>query len=141
MDTRFLEQRRRGWYAVRDVPAKLVPIVGRKRLRVTLRTRELRVAQHRRWAALEELNRRITAAAAQTSHDALLTEALEIRRTLADPTVLGRSGDADQGDLEELTAVDFTEEIVGDFTRDARRRGHPDPHMLSRVALGEADPD
>lgn len=48
MDTRYLEQRRQGWYVVVDVPQKLVPSIGRKRLRRSLKTRILRVAQVRR---------------------------------------------------------------------------------------------
>ena len=59
MDTRYLEKRRSGYYAVIDVPPKLVADVGRKRLRVSLKTRDLATAQKRRPIALEALRKRL----------------------------------------------------------------------------------
>jgi hypothetical protein len=53
-DTRWLEQRRQGWYCVKDVPRPLVAIVGRARLVKSLGTRLLAQAQVQRWAVLAE---------------------------------------------------------------------------------------
>lgn len=51
-DTQWLELRRKGWYAVQDVPRPLRAALGKKRLIVSLNTRDLRVAQARRHDAL-----------------------------------------------------------------------------------------
>jgi integrase len=139
VDTRYLEQRRQGWYLVRDVPAKLVALVGRKRLRVSLKTRDLRVAQHRRWEALAKLEGRLNTAAAGADHGALIAEALEIRRQIADPTPVGFEEGPD-GEHSPWTARDFAEDIVEAFLTTARRKGVASTALLADVAMGRATP-
>ncbi|WP_372618574.1 DUF6538 domain-containing protein [Falsiroseomonas sp.] len=48
-DTRWLVQRRQGWYCVKDVPRPLQAVLGKKRLVKSLNTRSLALAQLRRW--------------------------------------------------------------------------------------------
>jgi integrase len=72
MDTRYLEQRRQGWYAVLDVPPKLRSAVGRKRLRVSLKTRDLGVARTVRWKGLEQLRQRLAQHASDVATDAAM---------------------------------------------------------------------
>ena len=143
VDRRNLELRRQGWYAVKDVPAKLVPLVGRKRLRVTLRTREHVMALVRRPAALNALERRIAEAAGQLGNAQWMEQALEVREALRSPEPVGwevQPGDPEAPDGVPLTAADFAEDIVDHLTRSARLRGYPNPSMLAKVALGDATP-
>lgn len=124
LDKRNLELRRQGWYAVKDVPAKLVPLVGRRRLRVTLQTRDHAVALLRRAVAMAGLEQRIAKAAGTRDTSEWLDRAMEARETLGDPGVV---------------AV-FREETVEQLTQSARMHGYPDPAMFAKVALGEATP-
>ena len=82
-DTRWLEQRRQGWYVVLYVPAALHGSLGKK-LRKSLGTRDIRKAQRDRFAVLAELRTRIDGAAKATSDptDAALAEALNLRAVL-----------------------------------------------------------
>ena len=139
VDTRNLELRRQGWYCVKDVPAKLAPIVGRKRLRRTLKTRDLGIARLRRPSVLAALEREIAVAAAQVDHTALLDHAFEIRDTLRDDPVV-EVHDLGHGETEEWHASHFAEDYLDELTRTARKAGHPDPMMLRKVAAGDATP-
>ena len=143
VDRRNLELRRKGWYAVKDVPPKLVPLVGRQRLRVTLRTREHVMALLRRPAALRELERRIADAAGQLGNAQWMERALEVREALRSPEPVGweiQPGDPEAPEGVPVTAADFAEDIVDHLTRSARLRGYPNPAMLAKVALGDATP-
>lgn len=140
VDKRNLEQRRQGWYVVKDVPASLVPMVGRKRLRASLKTREHRVALLRRPAALAQLEGVIAKAVNRLHQDGFFAEALEVRQTLESPAVVATMGSHEDRDYEEWTARDMREEIIDEMVRAARAQHHPDIRMLVRVANGEATP-
>ena len=51
-DTRYLKRRRQGWYFQLAVPARLIKVVGKATITASLKTRDLTVAQERRWAML-----------------------------------------------------------------------------------------
>src|SRR4051812_44641430 len=104
MDTRNLERRRQGWYCVRDVPTALVPLVGRKRLRVSLQTRELRIAQRRRYAALAAFEKVLARAGTQNDHADLFAEAMEIRQLRQGTAVAARFQLDPAGAVHEVTA-------------------------------------
>lgn len=53
-DTRYLKQRRVGWYFQIAVPTKHRAALGKATITASLRTRDLTVAQERRWAKLIE---------------------------------------------------------------------------------------
>ncbi len=55
MEKRYLERRRQGWYVVIEVPPRLRQTLGKRRIRRTLRTRDLQEARHRRWPAVTEI--------------------------------------------------------------------------------------
>ena len=140
MDTRNLERRRQGWYCVKDVPAALVPLIHRKRLRVSLKTRELRVALRRRHEALHRFEQLLAKATSVTDHDALFEEALELRQLRGDRTVVARVPIGTDGAVEEVTAADLLPDHAERLEDAARLRGHPDPASLGRVAFGLATP-
>ncbi len=139
LDKRNLEQRRQGWYAVKDVRPSLVPLVGRKRLRVSLKTREHRIALLRRPAALAQLEAIIARATGIEQGGALLQEAMEIKQKLTDPTILYEIEHPD-GTTEPIRNRDFLEEAIEHFEAAALRARHPDVPMLVNVALGQATP-
>lgn len=94
-DTRWLEQRWRGWYAVKDVPRSLRAVIGKKRLLKSLDTRDLHVAIARRHAALAEFQREIDEATRGDQHDPRIDEARAIKATLdainrGDPATIGQ---------------------------------------------------
>lgn len=53
-DSRYLKQRRAGWYFQIAVPTRLRDVMGKATLTTSLQTRDLTVAQERRWAKLIE---------------------------------------------------------------------------------------
>ena len=53
-DTRYLKQRRQGWYFQLAVPSELRAVMGKATITASLRTRDLTQAQERRWAKLIE---------------------------------------------------------------------------------------
>jgi integrase len=82
MDKRNLEQRRLGWYAVIEVPPSLRPVLGRKRLRKSLGTRDIQLARLRRHAVVGDLKAIIERARRQAG-GGLTDEALEYRKAIA----------------------------------------------------------
>jgi integrase len=83
-DTRYLEQRRLGWLAVKDVPRALQGTLGRKRMVKSLATRDLTVAQSRRWAALADFERTFATARKQAASDVPTDAGMAWRAALAD---------------------------------------------------------
>lgn len=76
----YLEQRRKGWEAVVDVPPSKVEAVGRKRLRKGLGTRDKHVAQARLAVALLELHKEIAARTRRCPEtDPLTAEAVALK--------------------------------------------------------------
>lgn len=61
-DKRYLKRRRQGWYLAVDVPKELRATVGKVKIVLSLKTRDLKVAQARRWSALEHIKRTVEAA-------------------------------------------------------------------------------
>lgn len=61
-DTRYLKQRRQGWYFSMKVPADLVGKIGRKDIVISLRTRDLSQAQADRWRLVAEWTSRFEVA-------------------------------------------------------------------------------
>ena len=122
-DTRWLEQRGQGWYAVQDVPRPLREALGRKRMIVSLQTRELRVAQARRHDALAEFSRRIAAVQARKPGDPVLDAGMHWRRLLA----------ADSSE-EQRKAAGL------EYDRIEYRHGRPAADAFAEVSLGRATP-
>lgn len=58
-DRRFLDWRLGGWYARVTVPPSLRQKLGKQHLYRSLGTADLKLAQRRRWRAVEELKARI----------------------------------------------------------------------------------
>ncbi len=80
---RWLTQRDRCWYAVRDVPRPLRAVLGKKRLLKSLDTRDIHVALARRHAALAEFQRVFDAALSQGRASPIMTSAMEWREIRA----------------------------------------------------------
>jgi integrase len=74
-----LEQRRQGWYVVLDVPKAVQEAVGQRRKVQSLKTRDLSVAQLRRWPVIAEWQREFARGKRAPAVDTLIAEALEAR--------------------------------------------------------------
>ncbi|MDA8438287.1 MAG: tyrosine-type recombinase/integrase [Propionibacterium sp.] len=102
-DQKHLLRRRQGWYAVVEVPPSLRATLGR-RLKRTLKTRDLAVARARRWSVLADLKATIEQARKAPSGDPLTSEALAYREALDDAR---RRAEATpyRGDPDDLQAL------------------------------------
>jgi integrase len=89
----YLEQRRRRWYAVLEVPADVRHIIGKPRFVQSTKTDNLSIACVRRDSFLHEWRGQI-AAARRTSSDPLVADALALRNApVGDYTVFGHDPD------------------------------------------------
>ena len=138
-DTRWLEKRYQGWYAVKDVPRPLRSLVGRKRFIKSLGTRDLHVAVARRHAALAEFGRIIAAAQSRSTVDPIVEAGIAWRDTFAsidrgDPAVADHLGGLDEA--EGTASLVFYGEI--DRIRD--EKGHTAAKAFHDLARGLATP-
>lgn len=149
----YLEKRRAGYEAVRDVPPSLREAVGRKRLRKGLGTRDVHVARARLLKALVELDAQIQAATRRHPQtDPIAAEAMAYR----DQTLAIRAGDLSgwglpkdvfvhRGELVEVapadTAAGLLSEAVGERAAEIERVEGPErAGAFADVALGRATP-
>lgn len=114
-DTRWLQRRGPGYYAVQDVPRSLQKVLGRRRFVKSLQTRDLRVAVARRHSALAEFALQVAEAQRQSGVDPVVDAGLAWRDTFAsvargDPSVIGPMG-ADQTDAHDTAETVFQGEI------------------------------
>ena len=148
----YLEKRRQGYVAVRDVPPSLRAAVGRNRLRKGLGTRDVHVARARLLTALVEFDRAIRAATRRRPEtDPLMAEALAFRETV----LAAKRGDLDDGqatpglmddhgEWEEDPAA-FILDITTDQIRERaeaveRIEGRDRAKAFASVALGHGTP-
>ncbi len=127
-DTRYLEQRRQGYYAVVEVPPSMRPAIGRKRLRRSLKTRSLETARKRRWQVVAELRAAIDAARPGGAEEPHLARAQHLRAILAE--------------LHE-TDPDLAEIHKGNVEAEAIKLDELQPGagtMLHGIVLGTATP-
>ena len=122
-DTKWLEQRGQAWYAVQDVPRPLRKAVGKKRLIVSLQTRELRVAQARRHDALSEFARQIAGACAAKPDGTVVDAGMQWRRRLAD----------DNSEEQRRAAA-------LEFDRIEWKHGRQAANAFAEISLGRATP-
>lgn len=133
VNNQYLEQRRLGWYCVVEVPPLLRKQLGR-RLRRSLKTRDLNIARARRWAVVKDLKAAIEAArSGATAADTLTEEALIWR----DELERGDNGPDDDrplllGDRAEEIAAERGEEAAGLFVQIARGEATPVNQMVDR---------
>lgn len=146
----YLEKRRQGYVAVRDVPPSLRAAVGRNRLRKGLGTRDVHVARARLLTALVEFDRAIQAATRrQPDIDPLTAEALAFRETV----LAAKSGDLgplggftdDHGEWVEEDPGAFILDITTDHIRERaetieRSEGRDRAKAFATVALGHGTP-
>lgn len=90
-DTRWLEKRGAGYYAVKDVPRDLRGVLGKKRLVRSLGTRDLTVARARRHVVLAEFEREIAEARTKAPLSGPMKAALEWRAILSAAPPDGRA--------------------------------------------------
>lgn len=140
-DTRWLEKRRQTWFAVVYVPPRLHGVLGKK-LRRSLQTRDLRVAQTKRHIAVAEFKTMIDAAR-RPAVDKVAAEAASLRETLGRAkggaaVIRGYSADATGDELDQETQLrdyiaDRAQQIADDQGDDAA-------HAFIGVATGRATP-
>ena len=119
LDIRCLQKRRRGWYAVQEVPRPLrsafIGAKGRpmKRLVRSLHTADLHLAIARRHAVLAEFARQFESARLRLTGDPVIQAALEWRQTIAElergnlPHFTTREPDPGQTDQENRLSVAY----------------------------------
>jgi len=137
-DTRWLERRRQGWYAVVYVPLRLHAKLGKK-LRRSLKTRELRVAQARRYEAIADFQARI-AQADKGTHDPLLDEAFAwrgVKEMASRGERVNAMGDPDREDHQE----GLVDDLIGERVEEIRRAdGDAAAGAFAGIAAGIATP-
>ena len=154
-DTKHLEQRHLTWHCVKDVPRPLRSVLGCKRLVLSLRTHDLRVAQARRYEALAAFQRRIDDARKVSGSSPAVDAGLSWRATLValgrgDPATVqafgGRGsefwtdGGMVQLDAQE-TAVDMAGSILSDHADSfAAEHGEEAARTMLDLAHGRATP-
>ncbi len=117
MDTRWLEQRARGWYAVKDVPRPLQASLGKKRLIRSLHTQDHRLALARRHAVLAEFEGQIAGARKDASGLVGVPAGLAWRDTLqrldrGEPAMVKAFGGERRKEWHDGAEVEFSAEEV-----------------------------
>lgn len=125
-DTAYLEKRRRRWYAVVYVPQSVEHLLGKK-LRMPLRTEDLKEAQHQRHRAVAALKDKIREVekAASAPHQ---TEAMEWRehlRAAREQDERELTGDPEDPPPLEWMIADQIQERAEAIERQERRAGRP----------------
>ncbi|MEY9584062.1 DUF6538 domain-containing protein [Sinorhizobium fredii] len=100
-DTRYLKQRRQGWYFAMKVPADLVQKMGKTAIVQSLRTRDLTQAQKDRWPLVAEWSAQF--------------EVLRGKRTWTPAEIEEKAQEAYQGTLKMLAEHNECEENVDIF--------------------------
>ena len=134
-DTRYLEQRRQGWYVVLEVPPSLRERLGRKRLRKSLGTRSLTTAQAKRWAMIATLRADITGAQGQRAGDPIANEALGWREAM----LTARQGDG-KGHSEDDDSEAFIMGLISDRSEQIHAKDRAKGHLFDGLATGRATP-
>jgi len=136
-DTKWLEKRRQGWYAVVYVPADLQSVLGKK-LRQSLKTRDLKEAQTKRHVVLAELKRRI-AEARRPPADKLTAEAMALREAMrrAEEGSVEVIGYGAEEIGQEAALRDFIGDRAGQI---AERHGEEQATAFLGLALSTATP-
>lgn len=125
----YLEQRRRAWYAVLDVPVELRSAVGKKRLVQSLKTDSQRVAERRigavisRWKTELEALRRADPVA-RRAHE-LRTAAERFRAAIADP--------------DDVDPIADTDAIEREYERLEREQGRSAAERFLRIFKAEGE--
>jgi integrase len=142
-DKRFLEFHGGKWRVVVPVPRDLQKKVGKTKLKKSLGTDSLTLANRLKWAVVSELKGELTRKEEATPADPLLKEALSLREAFErgsdDPDVTSSLGDyiavrADEIQGDPVYQDPETGELEYDEERD-RRAGY-----FFKVATGEATP-
>jgi integrase len=129
VDNRFLEKRRQGWYAVVEIPPLVRPVLGKKRLRASLNTRDVTVARVRRWEVVGKFKHIIRQAKeGETSQDVGIKGEASAWRNLF-------AAEADETNQEALQSQleDRAEEL-------ATTIGYPAAKAFYDVASGQSTP-
>lgn len=135
-DTRWMELRRQGWYAVAYVPAPLHGVLGKK-LRRSLGTRDLKIAQRERLSVLAEFRKRIEEAARgePSGRDGTMEEALRWRSALE----TARLEDAEARGGEDEDRASIIEDLIYDQGEKLARQGGAGA-TFAAVATGRGTP-
>jgi len=139
-DTRHLEKRREGWAVVVYVPERLHHVMPKK-LRKGLGTRDLKVAQARRWQVIADFQARIAEAERGMGMDPLLTEAFTwrdaIREARAQDTRRGGDGGPEEPPGDEEIQAPF---LAQRYEAIRRERGSPAAVTFWEIASGTGTP-
>jgi integrase len=147
-DNQYLQRRRQGWYVVVEVPPSLRDKLGR-RIKRSLKTRDINLARTRKWKALADIKARIEAARRGVKGDPLRMEALELREVLAAEIKRSedRASDIDWDDPEAPAIYENrrTDDLVRDQIIEramdiGRQHGRTAGGTFAGVALGTITP-
>jgi len=150
----YLEKRRAGWVAVRDVPPSLRAAVGCNRLRKGLATRDVHVARSRLLPALVAFEAAIEAARRRSpASDPVTAEALAVREhvlAVRGGDLRGFSGApqwsrGDDGELYQDDPRDFALHIISQDVQDRaeaieRTEGRDRADAFANVAMARTTP-
>lgn len=132
---RFLEKRRRRWYAVLDVPADVQHTIGRARLVASLKTEDLSIACVLRDRKVQEWRGQI-AEARSAAVDPVIADALALRNTPLSGFQVAGDGDEDNpyGPTELKNDV-----IAESAERVEALHGEARAQVFAAIAFGKDD--
>jgi site-specific recombinase XerD len=146
MDKRYLVLRRQTWSVVVEVPPSLQAKLGR-RIRRSLKTRDLHVARAKRWQAVADIRAEIEAARRVVVGDPLHLEAMAYRAALVDET--NRSDreaakldwDTDAHEHEDIRTDNILREHIAERAVEIEaRQGYQTANTFAGIALGTLTP-
>lgn len=137
-DNRYLVRQRQTWFVVVEVPPSLRKRLGR-RLKRTLKTRDIHVARARRFRVVAEVKELIEAARQGKDGSTIEQEALAWREALT----AAENGDTAGGSFpRDEDPADFIHGLIVERIErlESRRSTEPDAATFAGIALGTATP-
>lgn len=152
-----IEQRGRGFYAVRDVPRPLQAAVGKRRLVRSLQTRDPHVAKARNYAAQADFQREIEQAQRGASESVGVEVGLAWRDTFkrlvdGDPALVARWGGSEPAPYpdehgvlreippEEIADRELDEQFHIEVDSVREKHGPAEAEIMRAIAAGTATP-
>ena len=112
VDTRYLEFHGGSWRVVVPVPRRLQKQIGKTKLKRSLKTDSLKLANTLKWPVVAELKKQIRLAAQGTNADPLLEEALMAREALLREKSLD-----EQPEMTTLDGIQIRAEMIAELSR------------------------
>jgi integrase len=143
LDNRYLLKQRQMWFVVVEVPPSLRDKLGR-RLKVSLKTRDVNVARARRYRAVADLKDRIEVAKRAPKgslQDPIVAEAVAYRDAMELAQVVDARGPAPDADNPSIvTQTELLDSAIAERAEAMEAAGDPRWQEFMGIARGESAP-